>query len=375
MIPPRSRVDVLVFAEDPGAANFVADLPRTLAHKGNSTYFATSGSATAYLKQRGLNIDPLPPNCDVETLLDAFAPRLIVVGTAENPDSIGLRLVASAAGRRIPSVGVLDSSTHLHYRFRGRSAEPLEFCPNVVIVPDAAARDGLIKLGLGEDRIVLVGHPHWDYVRSAHRSLRQVDRNDLRKRYFRTPATDRTVVLFAAEISDGMDPHQFQRSNEYTLTGNGRSRGRTEIVIEEFITAAAVLRHRLHLVLRLHPKQSRFDLSDYQGEFDTVSQAEPSLEVIHAADAVVGMTSMFMTEAALMERPTLAILPRACESTWLPTIAGGVTPCASDRTAVRAQVARLLNAPPLPSATALDRLFPPGALERMAATCERFGLL
>jgi hypothetical protein len=375
MTPARARVDVLVFAEDPGAANYVADLPGALARKGYTTHFSTCGPATAYLEQRGLHVDPLPSQADPAAMLDGIAPRLIVVGTAENPDSPGLRLVASGAARRIPSLGVLDSSTNLQYRFRGRSAEPLEFCPNVVIVPDTVGRDGLVELGLRENRIVVAGHPHWDYVRAVRRTLHEVDRSELRKRYFRGAATDRTVVLFAAERSDGLEPGQFQRSDEYTLKGSGGCRGRTEIVIEEFLAAAAAMRDKLHLVLRLHPKQSPLDLADYQGRFDTVSRAEPSLEVIYAADAVVGMTSMLMIEAALLERPTLAILPRARESAWLSTIPAGVTPFAADRAAVRAQFISLLNDPRPPSAAALDRLFPPGALEHMVATCERFGLV
>jgi len=375
MIYPHSRVDVLVFAEDPGAANFVADLPRALASKGHTTHFATCGSATAYLKQRGFNAAHLPPQYDAEAVLDALAPRLIVVGTSENPDSIGLRFVACAAARRIPSVGVIDSSTNLDYRFRGRSADPLAFCPDAVIVPDTVASDGLVKLGLGRERIIVGGHPHWDYVRSVHQSLSQVDRNELRLRYFNGPANGQTVVLFASEISDGMNPQQFRFSDEYTLRGNGKSLGRTEIVIEEFLSAAAHARHHLHLVLRLHPKQSLTDLADYQGAFDTVSQAESSLELIHAADAVVGMTSMMITEAVLMRRPTLAILPRECESAWLSTIKLGVTPHASDRGSVHEQFTRLLTPAPLPSITALENFFPSGALGHMTATCEKFGLL
>lgn len=375
MTPARTRADVLVFVEDPGAANFVADLPQMLARDGLAVHLATSGPATAYLAQRGLYVDPLEAGCGLETLMAQLAPRLLVVGTAENPDSHGLRLVASAAARRIPSVGVLDSSANLAYRFRGRTDDPLAFCPDIVVVPDTITRDGLVEMGLGDDRIVVAGHPHWDHVRAAHHALQQADCDALRSRHFRTPARDRTVVVFAAELSGGVAPDEFRYSDEYTLRGGGGSTGRTEIVIEEFLAAAAPSRRRLHLVLRLHPKQSRHDLSDYHGAFDTISQPEPSLEVVYAADAVVGMTSMFMVEAALMERPTLSIVPRAKEAAWLPTIGAGVTPCAFDRTQVCELVTRLVDNPKLPDRAVLDHLFPPGALERLAATCERVGLL
>src|SRR5262249_24592917 len=368
MLPSKPR-DVLLFVEDPGAANFVAGLPDVLRHRGLSPHLVTAGVATGYLQQRHVKVDCLPPQCDLEALVSRFAPCLIVVGTAENPDSNGLRLIAIAAARRIPSIGVIDSSTHLDFRFRGHTANPLEFCPNTVIVPDALCRAGFVKLGLPEDRIVVAGHPHWDYVRATHRALQQGDRGELRRRIFNLPSPTLTVILFAAEVSGGMSPGQFQLSGDYSLRGTGTSRGRTEIVIEEFLRAAAPRRRELHLVLRLHPKHGPQDLSAYAGEFDGISRAEPALEAVYAADAVVGMTSMMLVEATLMGRPTLAIVPRAREAEWLPTIAAGVTPCASTRGALETQLSRLLRPPwPAPQ-NELERLFPSGALERAAAHC------
>jgi hypothetical protein len=206
-------------------------------------------------------------------------------------------------------------------------------------------------------------------VRSIYRSLQQTDRQELRQRLFHV-SPERTVVVFAAEISTGMSPGQFELSDEYTLKGTGQSRGRTEIVIEEFLLAVEPFRHRIHLVLRLHPKHGPRDLSGYAGKFDSVSQSEPPSEILYTADAVAGMTSMIMVEAALMDRPTLAILPRAREARWLPTIAAGVTPYASSRAAVGAEIAELLTAPRTAPVAALLRLFPTGAIERVAATIE-----
>ena len=361
--------DLLIFVEDPGAANMVADVPRLLTDRGHTVHLATSGVATAYLGQRGVSVSPLRPDEDLERLVTSVAPRVIVVGTAENPDSPGLKLVALAAARQIPSVGVVDSSTHMAFRFRGRSDHPLEFCPNHLIVPDAASGIGLTALGLGKERIIVVGHPHWDHVRSASRALDRRDRVELRRRHFKL-SSDRTAILFAAELSSGIDASQFHETAGYTLTGSSGTRGRTEIVIEEFLAALAPRRAELHLVLRLHPKQAGGELSDYRDHFDTVSRAEPSLEVVHAADAVVGMTSMLMVEATLMQRPTLAILPRVQEAAWLPTLQAGLTPYACDRASVRAGITRLLDAPELPDPETLEESFPSGALDRIIAALE-----
>src|SRR5207249_9593847 len=107
---------------------------------------------------------------------------------------------------------------------------------------DALSRDGFARLGLAPKRIVVAGHPHWDLVRTTYRSLQQKDRAELRARLFKLPDPTRKVILFAAEISTGMSPGQFQRSEEYTLSGRGTRRGRTEIVIEEFLVALCARR-------------------------------------------------------------------------------------------------------------------------------------
>jgi hypothetical protein len=364
-----SPVDVAIVVEDPGAANFVIELPDVLQKGGRNVHLVAGGAAAGYLQK--LNIPAgMIPDCEPDAFLDLLRPRLLAIGTGEDPDSFGLRLIPAARARGIASIGLVDSSTHIDSRFRGRSANPLAFCPDTVIVPDTLCRDGLIALSLTETQIVVAGHPHWDFVRATRRALAKEDRAALRQRLFKLPDPGRPIVLFAAEISTGISPAQFQRSDDYTLTGSGASDGRTEIVVEEILDAIAPRRSKFSLVLRLHPKHRPCDLSAYAAAFDAVSQSEPSLEVVHAADAVVGMTSMLMIEAALMRRPTLAIVPREREARWLPTIAAGITPVAFTRQTVRKRITGLLDNPQGPSVAALDRVFPSGALASVAATFE-----
>jgi hypothetical protein len=366
MTAVRSLCDVLLYVEDPGAANFVIGLPAALERRGLRLHIATGGTATGYLGARGVTIEPVPADSDVDALIATTGAKIVAVGTAENPRSFGLRLVKAAAARGIPSVGLVDSAANAGYRFRGDGSDPLAFCPDVLLVPDLTTRDAFITLGVSASRLITCGHPHWDRIRSQMKDLQVRDRAALRQRLFQVTPPDRIVILFAAEISGGLDAKQFERSDEYSLTGEGHRSGRTEIVIEEFLRAAAPRRGELHLVLRLHPKQSPQDLAPYLAKFDSVSQAEAPLECLFAADAVVGMTSMLMVEAALSLRPTLAIIPRRVEMDWLPTIAAGVTAVAATRPAIADELAKLIDQPCPPDPRTLDQLFPSGAVERVA---------
>ena len=294
MTAVSSLCDVLLYVEDPGAANFVTGLPAALERRGLRLHIATGGTATGYLCARGATIEPVPADSDADALIATTGAKIVAVGTAENLRSLGLRLVKAAAGRGIPSVGLVNSATNAAYRFRGDGSNPLAFCPDVLLVPDPATRDAFITLGLSASRLITCGHPHWDRIRSQMKDLQVRDRVALRQRLFHVIPSDRIVILFAAVISSGLDAKQFERSDEYSLTGEGHRSGRTEIVIEEFFRAAAPRRSALYLVLRLHPKQSPQDLAPYLAKFDSVSQAEAPLECLFAADAVVGMTSMLM---------------------------------------------------------------------------------
>lgn len=360
--------DVLIFVEDPGAANFVAALPEALARRGHSTCLAAAGVAIDWLRQFGSPVFEMPVNGDARRLLAVVAPRVLVAGTAENRDSLGLALIELARKSGIASIGVLDSSTHLEFRFRGRTEDPLAYCPDFVIVPDRNSAAELAKLGLDARRVVIAGHPHWDRVLEAAGRFSTKDRIALRRRLFGEAAAARKVVVFASEVSAGMNSVEFSDSEHYTLAGSGASSGRTEIVIEEFLLAIEPFRQETHLVLRLHPKESAVALAPYRTLFDSISQGGASLEVVFSADAVVGMTSMLLVEAELMDRPTLSIIPRPCERAWLLTLAAGITPVATTRAAVREEVARLLRRSGASSRGQLKELLPSGALGRVVET-------
>ena len=73
------------------------------------------------------------------------------------------------------------------------------------------------------------------------------------------------------------------------------------------------------------------------------SQNELPFPLLYSADLVVGLTSMLITEAALLRTPTLSILPRKGEDAWLPTIAWGLTESAYSPRQIRQLLTKLLT--------------------------------
>ena len=365
------NTDVLIFAEDPGAANYVAQLPTALAERDRCTRFLADGLAKDHLLQRGVRPEVVHHPAAADRILASVGPRLLIVGTAGNPNTLGLALVAEARLAGVESIGVVDLPMNAGYRFRGRTDNPLAYAPDWLLVPDEWTKEAYTALGYPAQRVVVCGHPHYDYVRATRARLAREDQNTLRQRVLLGAPDGRKVVVFATEGSARLKPQPNQRLAEYTLTGRGTSAGRTEVALEEFLDAVQLAKPRPYLILRLHPKDSPDDYTAYLDEFDLVSSGGSPLELIYAADLVVGLTSMLLLEAVLLGKTTLSVLPREVEMDWLPSIRAGITTCGTTREQLRSTLVHLLRDSSQVLCADGDDAIPHGSLQRTVRFIER----
>lgn len=356
--------DLVIIVEDPGAANYVAGLPRSLAASGVLVQLVASGFAESQLCALGIAHHKLPAGQSGAELLQALRPKLVVVGTSEATDALGLAVIDAARESGIASIGVIDGAANPELRFRGRSADAMAHAPDRLLVADQATRSAYVACGFRPEHVHVCGHPHFDAVRQTRALLAAEDRTALRERLF-PGAGDRPVILFLAEVSDGLDPTLYRRRPDYTLVGDGGSDRRTLIVLDEFITACELAHPDAFTVLRLHPKDRRDEYAAYIPRFADVSAGGPVAPLLYAADLVVGMTSIALVEATLLGRPTLSILPRPGEAEWLPTIASGVTPMVCRRSGIAPALRALIGA--RVDDEHVDALMPPGANARVCA--------
>lgn len=326
--------DCLIFIEDPGAANYALPLVAPL-----QAELWAAPELLPYLEARGVTVSRI---VEGPALLLPADTRLLLVGTSENPQTAAHDLVRQAKARGVPSVGLIDFPANAAARFRGETRDPLAHAPDWLMVTDDGTARHYEALGFPADAIARVGHPHFDTVLALRDTLEAEGLTAVRRRLLPDVPEDRKLVVFLSEISGGLDPEQFRRSADYTLDGRGGRNDRTGIVIEEFLDASARLTPPPYRLLRLHPKNNREEFGPLLTEFDSISQAGTPLEMVFACDLVCGMTTMLLYEAALLGRPTLAILPRMTEGAWLPTIASGITPAAVTRPALERLLPALL---------------------------------
>lgn len=363
---------ILIYVEDPGAANMVLGLFAALEDQGARPRLMADGAALAYLETRDEAPDAWDPNLSPSTALEGVA--ALVVGTAENPDTPAFTLTAEAKMRGIPTVGLVDGPANADYRFRGRGDTPLTHLTDWLLVADDTVRAAFMALGVDAARIRVTGNPAFDRVRDAGDALAARGRAALRREIFPDLPEDGPLILFLAELSDGLDPAQFRRGPDYSLHGRGGADGRTEIVLEELLDAAARVTPDAHVALRLHPKTPASLYTAYDAEIAAVSAGGSAHAAVFAADLVVGLSTALLAEAAVMGRAVLSVLPRDSEVQWLTGGENGPVPHVTTRDALYGALAHALTDPAsfmAARATTAPRFAAAGRIARALAAVAR----
>ena len=335
--------DILLFAEDPSAANYVALLEPALSRGGWRPHLYASGVAADWLRARQVTFATAPPTSEAWSLLRRIGPACVLTGNAENPETLGLTLIDASRELGIPSVAFVDALMRAPYRFRGATGDPLAHAPDWLLVPDGITREAFIQLGYPRDHIEVCGHPQYDStVAIAKQWSREGGPAEFRRRLFPNVSAERKILTF---ISEGRVRYSsmFERSFEYKFSGRGGEIGRTKVILEEVLDAAAELADKPFVIFRAHPVEDVGDYLEYATEIDCFSDKGSPLELVYASDLTVGMTSMLLLEAALLGRPTLAVLARDSEVQLLPSIRSGLTPHVLNRQDLRQILPYLLK--------------------------------
>ena len=307
---------VLVFSRDPGGTNAVMHLIEPLRARGNEV--VVYGKDAALAIYRRLNLDcadiltAIPSGTQEETneFIRKAAPGLILTGTSsEDFTERHLWLGAEQAG--IASFAVLDQWTN--YRLRlipeedtGSATAGKLIVPSFLFIMDEFARKEMCALGIDRERLVVTGQPFFDYIRKTGGRFAASEIEELRRRL----AGDQGGLVFVFASQPIASLHrQNGMAEDYW--------GYTEKTVLRSVVAclgklAEELAVKVTLVLRLHPKD---EPDAYQDVLTTCSssiklvrdrETDSSL-LLQAADLVIGMFSMVLLEAAILERRFISV--------------------------------------------------------------------
>lgn len=260
----------------------------------------------------------------------------LVVSTSGNSIDLERRFITAARRIGTPSLGLLDFWSNYVDRF-GDAQGRLVYVPDLIAVMDETARAEMIDLGFDPERLVVTGQPAFDDLPLIREGFNTSRRRQIRHELGAAPGAK--LVTFASQPMAavfGASP----MSRRYL--------GYTEHdVLRALIHALEGVTERgVGIVLAIvpHPREDPRGLRALTShEIDiVVSRTHLPLEVLMAADLVVGMNSIVLMEASYLGCLTLSLQPGLLGNDTLPTNRLGVSKAVYDAADIDSAVLDLL---------------------------------
>lgn len=235
----------------------------------------------------------------------------VVTGLSDRDDRTPQALWRAAAVCGAQSVALADDNTislehamkDLKERFR--DCDGREIFPGLLCVVDGKSRDTIVAAGIPDHAVRVIGNLH---LRRFRHLAQAVDRNKVeavRREWCATK--ENTVVLYASEPITQMHKHGKRRDHdELRLLSELIERVRTNSLEDAVPCDGNTI-----IVVRPHPRDEIAKFRPYlsgDAPRTIISRTGSSAEAILAADAVVGITSMLLVEAAALGRPSVSLI-------------------------------------------------------------------
>lgn len=309
---------ILFFSRDPGGTNAIMPLVEPLRVLGNEVSVYGKDAALSIYRKQNIDCsnicDIMPSGTQEETdeFVRGTCPDLIVTGTSSE-DFTERHLWKAAARAGITSFAVLDQWTNYRLRLISEGEDPMAspstsklILPSFLFVMDEFAREEMCALGIDCERLVVSGQPFFDYIRKRGERFTTAEIETVRREFGGTQGG--LVFVFASQPiasihrKNGM-PEDYWGYTETTVLKN---------VAACLSKLAGEMPVRVTLVLRLHPKD---ELNAYQNTLATLPssikvvvdrEADSSL-LLKGADLIIGMFSMLLLEAAILDRRFISV--------------------------------------------------------------------
>ena len=309
---------ILIFSRDPGGTNAIMPLIEPLRALGNEVSVYGKDAALSIYRKQNIDCsdicDTIPSGTQEET--DEFVrktrPDLIVTGTSSE-DFTERHLWKAAERAEITSFAVLDQWTNYRLRLIPEGGDPMNeratselIVPSFFFIMDEFARKEMCALGIDREKLVVSGQPFFDYIRKTGDRITRGEVEQLRREL--TGTQGGLVFVFASQPiasihrQNGMAEDYWGYTEKTVLKSVA---GCLSKLAEETPVKAT-------LVLRLHPKDESNVYQDTLATFSNsikvvVDRETDSSLLLKAADLVIGMFSMLLLEAAILEKRFISV--------------------------------------------------------------------
>lgn len=258
------------------------------------------------------------------------SPDLLITDTvnlARTPDGALCRqLWGMAVKYGVPSLGYVDCWWGYKERFQLPEETTPPVLPDRIAVVDDLAKDMMRDLGFFEETLIVLGSPRFQMLMNRTKGRNTKLTDSLAGNLGLSP--EHFLVLFVSQPLE-------------RCAGPLEEWGFTEKT-----TLSAVLRaldafpkgtkERLALVIIPHPEEDQSSLRQIVERFDPdikilFADLDPTLELVAVSDIVLGMNSILLAEAVILQRPVLSVqLNRKREEMLITNIIGATLSVRND---------------------------------------------
>ena len=299
------RKRVLSFAREAGGADAIGPVLKCLVDHGAACEVLANGPAIDRFKTQNIHIRQIQSYSDSnieELCLRSFGqlPDIVFTSAASLPnlDMTERNLWKWSSNRKLPAAALLDQWQNYAIRFSGIDVnERLTFQPDRIIVMDEIARSEARAEGLPDFRLRVGGQPAFEAFRQA------LNKDHIsRIRAELASSVPRCILLFAAE-SFRKDFNGILPYDEFTTL---------QFLIETLNESSKIpVFPPISLAIKLHPQNSRNEFDDTirlaRFPVQVFQSEEHPINLIGAADIVLGMSSVLLIHSMISKKPTVCL--------------------------------------------------------------------
>lgn len=311
-----NKKKILVFSHDPGGAKVVTACLDELSNNFIIELYGKSFALKIY-QQQGLKAT------DIDTELTSFNEPAIskfllnkafdFIVTSTSAADFTERFIWQAAKKNnIPCIAILDQWMNYSARFLALE-ETTSFRPPIIqtnkahiILPDAImvmdhhAKESMCLEGFPAEKIIITGQPYFEQFNLQHKQ--------------------NSNKVYTSEVPIKYQLSQYSKvwlfASEPITTIYGDQQGKAIYGYTELINLTAICNFiqnseqgKIKLLIKPHPKEesSNFNQLCHRFDFISVVDEKSSIDLINHSDAVLGMSSSVLLEAAILGKAILSV--------------------------------------------------------------------
>jgi len=312
---------ILLFSRDPGGANTLIPLVKKLEKKYEVRLYGKDMALKRYnyFNLEGLDIENRVKEinlAEIKNFLKNEKPDYIITGTSAD-DRTEKILWEAAKKLNIKSLAIIDNWMNYGVRFSKYGVSEIskyekspehEYQPDKILVMDSYTKKEMEKIGFAKNKLIVSGQPYFDLLDNYQKKYTKNKVAKFKKE--NEISLKDKLVTFASEPLEFVYKEAGKKNTYFGFT--------EKTIIKDLLGELRKIvsenkKINLTLVLKLHPKENESEImklveseKDLNFKIKILKDCN-SWDLMMSSDLICGMSSMFLIESVILNRPVISI--------------------------------------------------------------------